>query len=133
MTHVGEPVGVGGEEEEEGGALEDVEDVAVLARVQQHAVRAVQELHRRRHAARVVVCLSPTQGSYSRTRSASCSRALGAPARDDATREESDCHGEEAGTRWRECSSPSPASRLTSHSPRMLELRTQNRAYGELA
>ena len=45
MTHVGEAVGVGGDVEEEGGALEDVEDVAVLARVQQQIVRAVQVLH----------------------------------------------------------------------------------------
>lgn len=55
MTHVGEAVGVGGDVEEEGGALEDVEDVAVLARVQQQIVRAVQVLHRRRQATRVVV------------------------------------------------------------------------------
>ena len=57
MTHVGEAVGVGGDVEEEGGALEDVEDVAVLARVQQQIVRAVQVLHRRRQATRVVVCV----------------------------------------------------------------------------
>ena len=57
MTHVGEAVGVGGDVEEEGGALEDVEDVAVLARVQQQIVRAVQVLHRRRQATRIVVCV----------------------------------------------------------------------------
>lgn len=57
MTHVGEPLGMGGEEEEEGRALQDVEDVAVLPRVEKQVVRRVQVLHRRRQASRVVVCV----------------------------------------------------------------------------